>query len=97
MSTPDPAEQRHAQAFQHTLQNRAEVLASEVCGCYFCFNTFGPSAVREWYDEIDGRIVVHSEGQTARCPHCHLDGIIGSASGFPITHDLLEELSRYHD
>jgi len=97
MNSPDTTEPRHAQAFRHTLNNRAEILASDFCGCYFCFNTFMPSAVRKWYDEIDGRIVEHSEGQTACCPHCHLDGVIGSASGFQVTHDLLEELSRHYD
>jgi hypothetical protein len=31
-------------------------------------------------------------GQTALCPRCGIDAVIGSASGYPITQDFLQRM-----
>jgi hypothetical protein len=41
---------------------------------------FPPTKIREWIDQE----------QTALCPECEIDSVIGSASGFPITKEFLE-------
>ncbi|MDJ0821004.1 MAG: cytoplasmic protein [Paracoccaceae bacterium] len=51
--------------------HRAQVLVSDVCGCFHCQSHFLPRDVSEWVDE----------GQTALCPECGVDAVIGSASG----------------
>ena len=43
----------------------------------------------EWIDEIDG------VGQTALCPKCNIDSVIGSKSEYPINRQFLE-LMRQH-
>ena len=59
---------------RHSSRHRAEVLASRECGCFHCVRTFPPSGIREW---IDG-------GETALCPECGIDAVIGSESGCPV-------------
>ena len=73
----------------HSSSHRAEVLASEICGCFFCLKTFLPGAIDEWIAP-EGE-----EGATALCPHCGIDSVIGSASGFPMTAEFLCRMRRH--
>jgi hypothetical protein len=66
-------------AHKHSIHNRAELERSSVCGCFYCLATFSPSEIEEWIDD----------GQTALCPQCPVDSVIGSASGYPVTRDFL--------
>ena len=75
-------------AHRHSIGHRDEVLASATCGCFFCCETFPPSEVTEWTDESD------DVGQTALCPRCGIDSVIGAASGYPLTPEFLR---RMHD
>jgi hypothetical protein len=50
-----------------------ELEASEVCGCIACERIYFPSEIERWVDE-----------ETAVCPHCGVDAVVGSASGIPI-------------
>jgi hypothetical protein len=70
------------EAHRHSIRHRAEVLASELCGCFYCLRTYPPSEIVEWTDG----------GETALCPRCGIDAVIGSASGFPVTRDFLREM-----
>jgi hypothetical protein len=36
-----------------------------------------------------------TEGQTALCPKCGIDAVIGSASGYPISREFLAEMHRH--
>ena len=66
-----PAETKLCVAAQvHASQHRVEVEASDRCACYFCFRTFAPAAIKAWTDKQ----------QTALCPSCGVDSVIGSAS-----------------
>ena len=58
---------------RHTRANRMELEASEVCGCIACERIYFPSEIVRWVD-----------GETALCPHCGVDAVVGSASGIPI-------------
>jgi hypothetical protein len=62
-------------AHKHSSDHRSEIEASEVCGCFSCERTMPPSDVEEWEDDEE----------TALCPHCSVEALIGSASGFPVT------------
>lgn len=46
--------------------NRDAIKATDVCGCYFCLQTFPSRDVREWTDS----------GRTAICPHCSIDSVL---------------------
>ncbi|WP_337867994.1 cytoplasmic protein [Meiothermus sp.] len=74
------------EAHQHASRHRAEILQSEQCGCFYCLRIFPPSEIEEWIDE----------GQTALCPYCGIDAVLGSASGAQITEDFLGQMrERY--
>jgi len=64
-------------------------MASLVCGCFYCCAVFPPGGIDEWVDEQDG------EGQTALCPRCGIDSVIGDRAGFPITPEFLGRMNEY--
>ncbi len=72
----------HLVAHRHCSNHRTELEKSESCGCFYCFAIFPPSRIDEWVDQE----------QTALCPECGIDSVIGSASGFPITKEFLERM-----
>jgi hypothetical protein len=84
MTTPDIL-----RAHRHSSRHRDEVLCSERCGCFYCCAVFLPSEVTHWIDEWD------KVGQTALCPHCSIDSVIGSASGYPITPEFLAAMKAH--
>ena len=63
--------------------HRMELIASEVCGCFYCLRMFKPAAITQWTDKHQ------DEGQTALCPYCGIDSVLGSASVATLTEDLL--------
>ncbi len=72
-------ESDHIVAHKRSVFHRDEITASEQCGCFYCLKVFAPEAIEEWRDNDDSR------GDTALCPHCGIDSVIGSQSGYPIT------------
>lgn len=82
----------HAKSSNH----RADLEASLICGCFYCRNTFEPSEIAEWVDwSADEGTVGEARGQTALCPRCGVDSVLGSHSGFPITPEFLASMHRY--
>ena len=69
-------------AHEHCSLNRAELEQSELCGCFYCMTIFHPNCISEWIDEAE----------TAVCPNCSVDAVIGSVSGYPITKEFLERM-----
>lgn len=57
-------------AHKHASRHRPEIEMSAQCACFFCFRTFPSTDIRAW---IDAK-------QTALCPRCGVDSVIGSAS-----------------
>lgn len=66
---------------RRTRSNRAELETSEVCGCIYCERIYSPTEIVQWIDD--------KGGETAECPHCGVDAVVGSASGIPITPSVL--------
>lgn len=81
--------QLHVGAHKLSAHHRDAIEASEICGCFYCLATFSPTRIVEWIDEVGER------GTTALCPSCGIDSVIGSASGIPITRDLLTTMRLY--
>jgi hypothetical protein len=87
-------------AHAHCGCNRSELEKSEICGCFSCLDTFPPAQIVEWIDEPDrtlfrGNVLVATETkreQTALCPKCGIDSVIGSLSGYPITAAFLRQM-----
>ena len=68
-------------------KNRPQIERSHVCACYHCGSTFPPSAITEWAGSDR-----QPRRQTACCPECGAEAVIGSEGGFPMTSEFLEEL-----
>jgi hypothetical protein len=84
--TPD-----HIRAHRHSTHHREEIRSSERCGCFYCLAIFTPFEIKEWTDISESR----PQGETAVCPKCGIDSVIGSESGYPITKVFLESMSRH--
>jgi hypothetical protein len=77
-------------AHRHSIHHRATVMASESCGCFYCCSIFPPDRIVAWTDaSCDG------EGQTALCPECGIDSVVGDGAGFSITAKLLTDMKAY--
>ena len=72
-------------AHKHSISHRDEVLASALCGCFHCQSVFPPSAVIDWNEETSGEAGRAPDPFTAFCPTCHIDAVIGDASGYPVS------------
>ena len=70
-------------------QHRRAIFESEQCGCFYCLRTYSPTAIVEWTDEDESGL-----GQTALCPHCGIDAVVGSASSFPVTPQFLQAMHQ---
>jgi hypothetical protein len=78
-------------AHDRSSNHQAEVLASDVCACFFCLRTFAPDAISEWADAPTDE----EEGQTALCPICGIDSVLGSRTGLPMDGEFLKEMQHY--
>ena len=76
-------------AHKHSSNHRSELLASEKCGCFNCLETFPPASISEWCDDENG------VGQTAICPKCGIDAVIGNKSGYQIYESFLKAMNAY--
>ena len=76
-------------AHRHSISNRVSILASTVCGCFYCLNTFAPGEIREWLDEGG------EEMATAICPVCGIDSLLGDKSGFDISESFLKAMHAH--
>lgn len=69
-------------AHTRSSMHREEIETSTLCGCFFCCEIYSSEKIEEWIDE----------GQTAICPECGIDAVIGDASRFPIEKEFLAAL-----
>ena len=65
--------------------HRSQILKDKKCGCFYCLEIFEFSDITDWIDL----------GDTAICPYCGIDSVIGESSGFPIAKEFLEKMRHY--
>ncbi|HCX82799.1 MAG TPA: cytoplasmic protein [Rhodoferax sp.] len=84
-------------AHSHCSSHRMEVLASSVCGCFYCLSIFAPVTITDWVDfPLDAPEDQQLDlGTTALCPSCGIDSVIGSNSGYPITTAFLSDMRQH--
>lgn len=73
-------------AYRYVSNNWAQIQASTTCGCCSCVQIFPPDEIVAWtgldINDIDDPRAV--DNQTALCPRCGSEAVIGDKSGFPI-------------
>ena len=73
-------------AHAHASKHRSALEASDKCACFFCFRSFAPVEIKAW---IDG-------SQTALCPGCGTDSVLGNASGHSLSDGFLRKMHRHY-
>lgn len=73
------------EAHKTSIRHRNILRDSDACGCFCCLDMFDYKNIDDWCDN----------GDTALCPSCGIDSVIGSASGYPITQPFLEAMKKY--
>lgn len=67
----------------HLKHNRKEINNSDYCMCCYCLDFIDPKEIVKWID-----------GDTAICPKCGVDAVLGSSCGFDLTTELLEKMRK---
>ena len=75
----------------HCTANREEVEASSRCACFYCQEVFRATEVKDYIVEpsMDYR-------ETALCPRCGVDTVLGDAAGIPFYKELIEKMHRHY-
>jgi hypothetical protein len=73
---------------KHCFKNKEELTKSEKCVCFHCFKVFTPT-------EIETYLVEKDEKETALCPCCWVDSILGDASGIDLCDELIDAMADY--
>ena len=79
-------EEKRAWYLAHTTGNRNEIEQSKRCGCVACTRTFDANDVVDYLKD--------RQGETAVCPRCMIDAVIGDACGVKLTRKLLDKLNK---
>jgi len=77
-------------AHQFCTLHRNELMKSDRCGWFYCLRIFFPEEIKDWTDENKDGVE-----QTALCPFCSIDAVIGSASGYPVSIDFLKQMRDF--
>ena len=79
-------DKRYEEIYKHSCRNHAELKQSLKCGCFSCGRIFDATEVEDYIDD----------GETALCPYCGVDSVIGDASGIELNPKLLNELNKMY-
>lgn len=71
---------------KHTFENRREIEQSSMCGCASCQSIFPASEIESYIKD--------KNGDTALCPYCSTDAVIGDACGLTIDERILRKLGK---
>src|SRR5262245_8942360 len=77
-------------AHEHSSKHRVEIMGSSICGCFYCTARYPLHRIVDWIDED-----AFGQGQTAPCPYCGIDSVIGDKSGFEVSPQFLAEMRAY--
>lgn len=62
--------------------HRKALKRKQKCGCFYCERIFSSTDIKDWVDN----------GETALCPYCGIDSVIGEGCGREITDKLLHSM-----
>ncbi|WP_147533310.1 cytoplasmic protein [Bacillus marasmi] len=77
-------EKQFETAHRFSSHHRKVLVKDKICGCFYCLKIFNPSEITDWCDNEN----------TALCPYCGIDSVIGESSGFTITEQFLKGMHK---
>ncbi|WP_284614928.1 hypothetical protein [Aquabacterium humicola] len=84
------------EAHRHTSKNREELEGSKLCGCCCCIGIFKTTEIVAWtgldIDQLDNPET--AGGETALCPRCGSEALIGDRAGYALTPDFLNKMNQ---
>jgi len=83
-------------AHPHTSNNRAELEASRLCGCCSCLEIFPTEEIVAWtgLDMSNFNNPESASAETALCPRCGSEALIGDRAGFSLNPDFLSRMNQ---
>lgn len=78
------AQDNYTEAHACCTRNREMLEKDARCGCFHCLRVYDPVQIQKWIDN----------GQTALCPHCGVDSVIGEGTGYPLTDVFLKGMHK---
>jgi len=83
-------------AYRHTTNNWAQIEASTQCGCCHCVELFKPHEIVGWtgltMENMNDAEALSQ--QTAMCPRCGSEAVLGDGSGFAINANFLARMNE---
>lgn len=77
-----------SQAHKQSSKHKDQINHSQICGCFYCQETFTPNQIHFWIKE-NGAV------ETAVCPLCGIDAVLGDR--YPVEDTLfLKEMHDYY-
>lgn len=73
-------------AHEFSAHNKNALMGDNRCGCFNCMKIFSPSEINQYIND--------KPMETAVCPYCGVDSVIGESSGYPITEEFLMSMHR---
>ncbi|MCF7520506.1 hypothetical protein L4G92_00340 [Neisseria sp. ZJ106] len=77
-------------AHKFSIRNREILEQSRLCGCFHCQKIFPPTELKPKHFEREAE-----GGETAFCPYCGIDSLIGDQSGYAVEPELLAAMKAY--
>lgn len=74
-------------AYRRCSNHRRQLELDQRCGCFSCLTIFHPDRIRNWIPD--------AQDETAICPYCNSDSVLGESSGFPITPEFLGAMKEF--
>ena len=91
-----PAMNELLAAYRYTTNNHAQIEGSKLCGCCHCVRLFKPEEIVGWtgltVENIDDPKAIAA--QTAMCPYCGSEAVLGDGCGFPINGHFLARMNE---
>ena len=72
------------EAHKLSYANKLRLKNATRCGCFYCLKFFSPKEIIDWSLDIPD--------ETAICPYCGIDSVLGDNEGFPMTEEFMEEM-----
>jgi hypothetical protein len=83
-------------AYHYLSKNWVHIQGSTNCGCCSCLETFAPDAIIAWtgLDMSNFNDPAAANSQTAMCPRCGSESVLGDKTGFPVSQNFLVRMNE---